>query len=181
MGSLNTIFYSVVTLGILIFVHEFGHFIAAKLTGMRVDRFSIGFPPRAFGKKIGDTDYCISWVPLGGYVKIAGMVDESMDTDFANNDAPAVGIPCQADVGPDPRDLRRRDHERPAGGHHFLGDPFHPREGLDGHDRGRVRPRGEPCVGGRDARRRPFRQRQRHSRRDVGGGPTADLHREHGA
>jgi regulator of sigma E protease len=72
---------------VLIFIHELGHFLAAKLTGMRVDRFSIGFPPRAFGKVIGDTDYCISWVPLGGYVKIAGMVDETMDVDFAN--APA--------------------------------------------------------------------------------------------
>jgi regulator of sigma E protease len=86
MGALNMIFYTAVTLGILIFVHEFGHFIAAKLTGMRVDRFSIGFPPRAIGRKIGDTDYCISWVPLGGYVKIAGMVDESMDTEFVNNE-----------------------------------------------------------------------------------------------
>jgi regulator of sigma E protease len=84
MGALNMIFYTAVTLGILIFVHELGHFLAAKLTGMRVDRFSIGFPPRAFGKKVGDTDYCISWVPLGGYVKIAGMVDESMDTEFVN-------------------------------------------------------------------------------------------------
>lgn len=86
MGALNMIFYTAVTLGILIFVHEFGHFIAAKLTGMRVDRFSIGFPPRAFGKKVGETDYCISWLPLGGYVKIAGMVDESMDTEFVNSE-----------------------------------------------------------------------------------------------
>jgi regulator of sigma E protease len=84
MGALNMIFYTGITLGILIFIHELGHFLAAKLTGMRVDRFSIGFPPRAFGKKIGDTDYCISWLPLGGYVKIAGMVDESMDTEFVN-------------------------------------------------------------------------------------------------
>lgn len=86
MDILSTIFYFIVTIGILVFVHEFGHFIAAKLTGMRVDRFSIGFPPRAFGKKIGDTDYCVSWIPLGGYVKIAGMVDESMDTDFINRE-----------------------------------------------------------------------------------------------
>ncbi|HLF15720.1 MAG TPA: RIP metalloprotease RseP [Bacteroidota bacterium] len=85
MGALYMIFYTGVTLGLLIFVHELGHFIAAKLTGMRVDRFSIGFPPRAFGRKIGDTDYCISWLPLGGYVKIAGMVDESMDTEFVNS------------------------------------------------------------------------------------------------
>lgn len=79
------IFYTAITLGVLIFIHELGHFLAAKLTGMRVDRFSIGFPPRAFGKKIGDTDYCISWVPLGGYVKIAGMIDESFDTEFMSS------------------------------------------------------------------------------------------------
>ncbi len=81
---IETIFYFVLTLGVLVLVHEFGHFIAAKLSGMRVDTFSIGFPPRAFGKKIGDTDYCVSWVPIGGYVKIAGMIDESFDTDYLN-------------------------------------------------------------------------------------------------
>lgn len=86
MQVLNMIFYTGITLGVLVFIHELGHFLAAKMTGMRVDRFSIGFPPRAFGKKIGDTDYCISWVPLGGYVKIAGMVDESMDTEFINRE-----------------------------------------------------------------------------------------------
>lgn len=86
MEVLNMLFYTGITLGILVFIHELGHFLAAKLTGMRVDRFSIGFPPRAFGKQIGDTDYCISWIPLGGYVKIAGMVDESMDTDFAQSE-----------------------------------------------------------------------------------------------
>src|SRR5574341_1271131 len=82
MAVLNSIFYFVVTIGILVFIHELGHFLAAKFFGMRVDRFSIGFPPRAFGKKIGETDYCVSWIPIGGYVKIAGMVDESFDTQF---------------------------------------------------------------------------------------------------
>lgn len=80
MEVLNTIFYFAITIGILVLVHEFGHFAAAKLFGMRVERFSIGFPPRAFGKKIGETDYCVSWIPFGGYVKIAGMIDESFDT-----------------------------------------------------------------------------------------------------
>ena len=80
------LFYTAITLGILIFIHELGHFLAAKLTGMRVDRFSIGFPPRAFGKVIGETDYCISWIPIGGYVKIAGMIDESFDTDFLSHE-----------------------------------------------------------------------------------------------
>ncbi len=76
------ILYFIITVGVLVLVHEFGHFIAAKIFGMKVDTFSIGFPPRAFGKKIGETDYCVSWIPIGGYVKIAGMVDESFDTDF---------------------------------------------------------------------------------------------------
>jgi len=66
---------------ILVFVHELGHFLAAKLFGMRVERFSIGFPPRVWGFQKGDTDYCIGATPLGGYVKISGMIDESMDTE----------------------------------------------------------------------------------------------------
>ena len=82
MELLSTLFYFIITIGVIVFIHELGHFASAKLFGMRVDRFSIGFPPRAFGKQIGETDYCISWVPIGGYVKIAGMVDESMDTEF---------------------------------------------------------------------------------------------------
>ena len=82
MQFVETLFYFIVTLGVLVFVHEFGHFLAAKLCGMRVDRFSIGFPPRAFGKRIGETDYCVSWIPIGGYVKIAGMIDESFDTEY---------------------------------------------------------------------------------------------------
>jgi len=68
-------------LSVLIFIHEMGHFIAAKIFGVRVERFSIGFPPRLFGKKIGDTDYCISAIPFGGYVKMSGLLDESMDTE----------------------------------------------------------------------------------------------------
>jgi regulator of sigma E protease len=69
----------ILVLGLLIFFHEFGHFSLAKLVGIRVERFSLGFPPRLIGKKIGETDYCISAVPFGGYVKMSGMIDESMD------------------------------------------------------------------------------------------------------
>jgi len=69
----------IVVLGVLILVHELGHFLAAKLSRIRVERFSIGFPPRLVGKKIGETDYCISAMPFGGYVKMSGMIDESMD------------------------------------------------------------------------------------------------------
>lgn len=58
--------------GILIFIHEFGHFISAKKNGVRVEKFSFGFGPKLFGKKIGETEYLISAVPLGGYIKMAG-------------------------------------------------------------------------------------------------------------
>lgn len=61
-----------IVLGIMVLVHEFGHFVAAKLCGVRVEQFSVGFPPRLFGIKIGETDYCISATPLGGYVKMTG-------------------------------------------------------------------------------------------------------------
>jgi regulator of sigma E protease len=83
MEIVNSILYLLITIGVLVFVHEFGHFAAAKLFGMRVERFSVGFPPRAFGKKIGETDYCVSYIPIGGYVKISGMIDESFDASFA--------------------------------------------------------------------------------------------------
>ena len=72
MHILTIIASFIVALGILVLVHEFGHFLAAKLCGVRVEQFSIGFPPRLFGFKIGDTDYCISAIPLGGYVKMTG-------------------------------------------------------------------------------------------------------------
>jgi regulator of sigma E protease len=78
---LKTIGIFVGALMILVFIHELGHFLAAKFFGMRVERFSVGFPPRIWGFKKGDTDYCIGATPLGGYVKISGMVDESMDTE----------------------------------------------------------------------------------------------------
>ncbi len=71
---------------ILVFFHELGHFLAAKLFGMRVERFSVGFPPRIWGFKKGETDYCIGATPLGGYVKISGMIDESMDTDHLDEE-----------------------------------------------------------------------------------------------
>lgn len=56
----------------LIFFHELGHFIVAKRSGIRVDKFSLGFPPTLFSKKWGETEYAIGFIPLGGYVKMAG-------------------------------------------------------------------------------------------------------------
>lgn len=99
---MSYIIYFIITIGILVFVHEFGHFAAAKLTKMRVDVFAIGFGKRLFGwNKLtgftfgdlapdfdgqGNTDYRLCLLPLGGYVKIAGMVDESMDVKFADTE-----------------------------------------------------------------------------------------------
>lgn len=73
-------------LSILVGLHELGHLLAAKYFGMRVEQFSIGFPPKIFGIKYGETEYSIGAIPLGGYVKITGMVDESLDTDRLNEE-----------------------------------------------------------------------------------------------
>ena len=99
---MDYIIYFIITIGILVFVHEFGHFAAAKISKMRVDIFAIGFGKRLFGwNKLtgftfgdlpkdfdgqGNTDYRLCLLPLGGYVKIAGMVDESFDAKFAETE-----------------------------------------------------------------------------------------------
>jgi len=69
---LTTFLATLLVLGVLIFVHELGHFLVAKWAGIRVERFSMGFPPKMIGFTRGETEYCISWIPLGGYVKMAG-------------------------------------------------------------------------------------------------------------
>ena len=66
--------------GLLVLVHEFGHFITAKKTGMRVDEFAIGFGPKLVSTKRGETVYSIRAIPLGGFNKIAGM-EKGMDED----------------------------------------------------------------------------------------------------
>jgi regulator of sigma E protease len=68
----TTLLAFVFVLGVLIFVHELGHFMAAKRLGVRVLKFSLGFGPRVVGFRRGDTDYCLSAIPLGGFVKMAG-------------------------------------------------------------------------------------------------------------
>src|SRR5580698_6272123 len=69
-----------IVLGIMVLVHEFGHFAVAKLCGVRVETFSIGFGPRLFGWKRGDTDYRLSALPLGGYVRMAGQDPSEIDS-----------------------------------------------------------------------------------------------------
>lgn len=114
IDTLITIIAAVITLGFLILIHELGHFLMARMVGIRVERFSIGMPPRLLSlqnkvdgtwiklfipwfiqnlvdaetvefriprkhPKAGDTEYALSWTPFGGYVKMSGMIDESMD------------------------------------------------------------------------------------------------------
>jgi regulator of sigma E protease len=73
INAFYTLVGAVLVLGVMILVHEFGHFAAAKLLGVRVEVFSIGFGKRLFGFRRGDTDYRISALPLGGYVKMTGV------------------------------------------------------------------------------------------------------------
>jgi regulator of sigma E protease len=98
MEFLNTIFYFLIVIGVLVFIHELGHFLAARAMGMRADVFALGMGFRLFGyNKVtgftfgklsddidleGNTDYRICAFPIGGYVKVAGMIDESGDKNF---------------------------------------------------------------------------------------------------
>lgn len=68
----------IVLLGVLIFIHELGHFLAARACGVGVVKFSLGFGPKIFGKKIGETEYVLSWIPLGGFVKLLGEAGDEM-------------------------------------------------------------------------------------------------------
>ncbi|GMQ79704.1 MAG: RIP metalloprotease RseP [Thermodesulfobacteriota bacterium] len=80
-----SIFSLIIVLGVLIFFHELGHFLVARLLGVGVEKFSLGFGPKLVGKKIGVTEYQISAIPLGGYVK---MVGESPDSELDPSDIP---------------------------------------------------------------------------------------------
>ena len=76
------------SLAILVTLHEIGHFAPAKLFKTRVEKFYLFFNPwfSVFKKKIGETEYGLGWLPLGGYVKISGMIDESMDKEQLKKD-----------------------------------------------------------------------------------------------
>lgn len=71
-------------LSLMVGLHEMGHLLAAKAFGMRVEKFSIGFPPKIIGFTYKDTEYMLGAIPLGGYVKITGMIDESLDKEQMN-------------------------------------------------------------------------------------------------
>lgn len=95
-----TILATVIVLGVLIFVHELGHFFAAKSVGVEVQRFSIGLGPRIFGFRRGETEYVLSAIPLGGYVKMGGMEDEVMER--LEGDGPVERRPSPRDFDAKP-------------------------------------------------------------------------------
>lgn len=85
-----TIITFVIVLSILVIAHEFGHFIVAKKTGIKVEEFAIGFPPRIWTKKVGETNYSVNAIPLGGYVKMLGEVEKSSDPRAFENQSRGV-------------------------------------------------------------------------------------------
>jgi regulator of sigma E protease len=95
-----TILATIVVLGVLILVHELGHFWAAKAVDVEVSRFSIGFGPKLFGFRRGETEYVISAIPLGGYVKMEGMADEEAAAPLEGRSDPKRA--------PSPRDFDRK-------------------------------------------------------------------------
>jgi regulator of sigma E protease len=101
-----TILATIVVLGVLIFVHELGHFVTAKLVDIEVPRFSIGLGPKAFGFKRGETEYVISWLPLGGYVKMAGMEEMEAIEGGPSTKPVVTGIGTAEDLGVEVEDKR---------------------------------------------------------------------------
>ena len=79
MEFLNSVFWLLVLLGVMIIVHELGHYWAALLCNVKVEQFSLGFGPRLFGFKIGETDFRFSAILFGGYVKMMGQDDMAVD------------------------------------------------------------------------------------------------------
>ena len=120
--SVITIVLFILILGVLVVIHELGHFVTARLAGVRVLEFGIGFPPRAkVLRSKGETMYTLNWLPLGGFVKLEGEDGDAAD------DPARVLVEAAAGAPLDPR--RRRADERAAGlrrsspGSRCYGDP----------------------------------------------------------
>ena len=80
-----SILVSVLVFGVVIMIHELGHFIMAKTSGIRVNEFSIGMGPQLFGKKVGETEYSVRALPIGGYVAMEGE-DELLIPDYVDDE-----------------------------------------------------------------------------------------------
>lgn len=120
---LTTLLAFALVFGIVVLVHELGHFLVAKAVDIRVERFSIGFGPSIFGFRKGETEYVVSWLPLGGYVKMAGMGEEEA--------LEAVEGPSAGPVGEDPAGHGEPGESAPAGDG---GSADRPRPGSDDRD-----------------------------------------------
>lgn len=85
-----TLVIFILILSILVLIHEFGHFIAAKKNGVRVEEFGLGLPPRIFGKRIGETTYSLNWLPFGGFVRLTGeeVVEDNSESGYSGVNDP---------------------------------------------------------------------------------------------
>lgn len=113
------VLFVVIGLSVLILAHEAGHFICAKLFGLKVDEFGIGFPPRAFSKKKGETEYSVNWLPFGGFVKISGErgefeLIENIDTESIDQDLKSGHQIEAGDVRRNTTDAKRLFYTQPA-------------------------------------------------------------------
>ena len=110
------VIYAVIVLGVLIFVHEFGHFLVAKLFNVKVEKFSLGFGPKLFGKTIGETEYLVSAFPLGGYVKMFGEGGFIEGGDVSHHPASGEGeenaVEAAGEVVTDQRELTEEEKRR---------------------------------------------------------------------
>ena len=99
---MSTVLATLVVLGVLIFIHELGHFLAGRAVDAEIQRFSIGFGPKMFGFKYGETEYVFSWIPLGGYVKFGGMGEDEMleKLEGGGDDSPRTPGPRDFDAKP---------------------------------------------------------------------------------
>ncbi|MDD2225420.1 MAG: site-2 protease family protein, partial [Candidatus Shapirobacteria bacterium] len=84
---MDLIFF-ILALSVLVLVHEWGHFIAARKTGVKVEEFGLGLPPRIIGKKFGDTIYSINWLMIGGFCRLYGEDGDGKGKDAFNNKNP---------------------------------------------------------------------------------------------
>ena len=131
----------ILSLSLLVIIHEGGHFFFARLFKIRVEKFYIFFDPWfslfKYKPKNSDTEYGVGWLPLGGYCKISGMIDESMDTEQTAGSA--VGIPFQTGLAASAGNGGRSIDELPAGSVHLFHDSLYmgrPLHGLERHDNG---------------------------------------------
>lgn len=105
------IIYAIIALGVLVFVHELGHFLLAKLLGVSVEKFSLGFGPKLIGKKIGETEYLISAFPLGGYVKMFGE-GGFIEGGETHHPPREEGVQVVAEASETPRELTEEEKTR---------------------------------------------------------------------